>query len=176
MFLRNFVILGIFSARSAKLAAAPLLLMSLASIFAVYRGRHRGERTPGELDLDSPVSPIKVLRFAALFLLIQVSGTLAQRFLGNFGFIMVALIGGTISSASTAAAAAHLSAHGELTPQLAATGVVLSSITSALINIPVLQRETRNKALAVRLTAITLGIAVVGIAVSIVEYKLKLHF
>ncbi len=176
MFLRNFVILGIFSTRSAKLAAAPLLLMSLASIIAVYRGRHRGERTPGELDLDSPVSLGKVLRFAALFLLIQISGTLAQRWLGSFGFIMVALIGGTVSSASTAAAAAHLAAHGELTPQLAATGAVLSSITSALINIPVLQRETRNKALAVRLSVVTLGIAVVGIAVSIVEFKLKLRF
>ena len=176
MFLRNFVILGIFSTRSAKLAAAPLLLMSLASALAVYRGRHREERTPGELDLDSPVSLSKVLRFAALFLLIQVSGTLAQRWLGNFGFIMVALIGGTVSSASTAAAAAHLSAHGELTPQLAATGAVLSSITSALINVPVLQRETRNRALAVRLTAVTLAIAAVGIAASIVEYKLKLRF
>jgi uncharacterized membrane protein (DUF4010 family) len=176
MFLRNFIILGIFSPRSAKLAAAPLIFMGLAATAAVYATRSRTKTEPAEIDLDSPVSLAKVLRFAVLFLIIQISGTLAQRFFGNFGFIMVSLIGGTVSSASTAAAAAHLSAHGELTPQLAATGAVLSSITSALVNIPVLQRETRNKALILRLTWITLAIAAIGIAVSILEFKIKLYF
>jgi len=176
MFVRNFAIVAIFSHRTAKLVALPLLLMGAASILSVYLERQRGERTPGKLELDSPVSLPKVLRFAALFLAIQISGTLAQRYLGSFGFILVALLGGMFSSASTAAAAAHLAAHGELTPQLAGMGVVLSSIASALVNIPVLQRETRNRALTVRLTAITLGVAAVGIAVSILELRFKVHF
>ena len=176
MFVRNFAIVAIFSHRTAKLVALPLLLMGAASILSVYLERQRGERTPGKLELDSPVSLPKVLRFAALFLAIQISGTLAQRYLGSFGFILVALLGGMFSSASTAAAAAHLAAHGELTPQLAGMGVVLSSIASALVNIPVLQRETRNRALTVRLTAITLGVAAMGIAVSILELRFKVHF
>ncbi len=173
MFVRNFVVLGLFSGRSAKVAAAPLLLMSAATVLAVWRLRPRGEPPPAELQLDSPVSLGKVLRFAALFLVIQISGTLAQR-LGSFGFLVVALIGGTISSASTAAAAAHLAAHGELTPQLAATGAVLSSITSALVNIPILQRQTRSRPLAVRLAWITLGIAAIGVAAVSAEFRL--HF
>jgi uncharacterized membrane protein (DUF4010 family) len=175
MFLRNFIILGIFSHRSAKLAAVPLLLMGAAAVAAVYWKRPRKGPASGELSLDSPVSLVKVLRFGALFLAIQISGTLAQRFLGSFGFLAVAVIGGTVSSASTAAAAANLAAHGDLTPQLAATGTVLTSITSALINIPLLQRETRRNDLALRLVWITLAIAALGIAAAVSEFKLHLH-
>ena len=175
MFLRNFVILGIFSRPAAKLAALPLLLMGGAAVAAVYWLRPRTEPASGELTLDSPVSLGKVLRFAFLFLLIQTSGTLAQRFLGSFGFLAIALIGGTVSSASTAAAAANLAAHGDLTPHLAASGAVLSSITSALINIPLLMRETRGKNLGSRLLWITLAIAALGIAVIVAEFELHLR-
>jgi uncharacterized membrane protein (DUF4010 family) len=176
MFFRNFLILGIFSFSSAKLAAAPLVLMCLAAVLSVWFLRPREAPEAAELELDSPVSLGRVLRFAFLFLVIQVSGTLAQRYLGEFGFLAVALIGGMVSSASTAAAAAHLAAHGDLSPQLAAMGVVLSSITSALINIPLLQRQTRRNDLAARLTWVTLGIATLGIAAAIVEFKLHLRF
>ncbi len=175
MFLRNFVILGLFSPASGKLAAAPLLLMGLAAVLGIWRLRPREETEPAELDLDSPVSMGKILRFGAMFLAIQVTGTLAQRYFGGAGFLVVSLIGGTVSSASTAAAAAHLSAHGELTPQLAATGAVLSSITSALTNIPVWARQTRRNDLAARLTWITLGLAAIGIAAVVGEFKLRPH-
>jgi uncharacterized membrane protein (DUF4010 family) len=174
MFLRNFVILAIFSPVAGKFAAVPLALMGLGAAFAIWRLRARTDPPPMELDLDSPVSLPKILRFGAMFLAIQVAGTLAQRFLGSAGFLVVAVIGGAVSSASTAAAAAHLSAHGELSPQLAATGAVLSSITSALFNIPVLQRATRRNDLAARLTWITLALAAIGIAAVAVEFKF--HF
>lgn len=175
MFLRNFVILGIFSLRSAKLAAAPLILMGAAAVAAVYWKRPRQGPEAGELALDSPVSLSKVLKFGALFFVIQVAGSLAERFLGSYGFFAVALIGGLVSSASTTAAAANLARHGDLTPQLAATGVVLTSITSALSNIPLLQRETRRNDIAMRLAWITLFIAAVGIAAAVAEFKLHLH-
>jgi uncharacterized membrane protein (DUF4010 family) len=174
MFLRNFVILAIFSPVAGKFAAVPLLLMGIGAAAAIWRLRPRSDPAPAELDLDSPVSLAKILRFAFMFVAIQVAGTLAQRFLGSAGFIVVALIGGAVSSASTAAAAAHLSAHGELSPQLAATGAVLSSITSALTNIPVLQRATRRNDLAARLTWITLALAVIGTVAVAVEFKFHL--
>lgn len=175
MFLRNFLVLGIFSGHSAKAAAAPLLLMCAAAVAAAYKTRPRGEPEAAELGLESPVSLSKVIRFAALFLIIQIAGTLAQRSpLGGFGFFGVALIGGMFSSASTAAVAAHLAAHGELTPQVAATGTVLSSITSALVNVPLLQRQTRNHVLTTRLAWTTLGVAAFGIAALVVEFHL--HF
>lgn len=174
MFVRNFVILGLFSARSARIAAVPLLLMSLAAAGAIGWLRPREEPEPGELRMASPVAVGRLVRFGLLFLAIQFSGTLAQRFLGGLGFLVVALIGGTVSSASTAAAAAHLSAHGELGPHLAATGAVLSSITSALVNVPLVRRTTQRPDLAKRLAWVTMAIAALGLAAIAVE--VELHF
>ena len=67
-------------------------------------------------------------------------------------------------------------ANTELSPQLAATGAVLSSITSALTNIPVLARQTRRNDLAARLTWITLGLAALGILAVLAEFKLHIRF
>lgn len=174
MFFRNFVIVTIFSRPSAKLAAAPLLLMALAASAAIWKSRPHEVSESTELQMGSPVSLSKVLRFGLLFLTIQVAGTVAQRFLGGFGFLAVAIVGGLVSSASTAAAAATLAAHGELTPQFAATGVVLTSITSSLVNIPLLQRATRRRGLAGQLTWTTLAIAAVGIIAAALEHRLHL--
>lgn len=174
MFLRNFVVLAIFSTIAAKFAALPLLLMCGCAGVAVWLQHPRSDVEPAELELDSPVEPLKILKFGLLFLAIQVAGELAQRYLGGTGFIVVSLIGGAVSSASTVAAAAHLSATHELTPQLAATGAVLSSITSALFNIPVLQRATRRNDLVSRLTLISMIIAVVGIAAAAVQFRFHL--
>lgn len=148
--------------------------MGLAAAVAIWRVHPRGDAPPPELELDSPVSPMKILRFGALFVAIQVAGTLAQRFFGSAGFLVVSVIGGTVSSASTAAAAAHLSSHGQMSPQLAATGAVLSSITSSFFNIPILQRGTRRNDLAMRLVWITGILALIGVAAVVVEFQMHL--
>lgn len=172
MFLRNFVILALFSHVAAQFAAVPLLLMCACAGIAVWMQHPRSDtEMPTELELDSPVEPVKIIKFGLMFLAIQVAGELAQRYAGGAGFLAVSLIGGAVSSASTVAAAAHLAATKELSPQLAATGAVLSSITSALINIPVLLRATRRKDLVSRLTAISLVAAAVGIAAMAVEFR-----
>lgn len=172
MFLRNFVILAIFSRIAAQFAALPLLLMCGCAGLAMWLQHPRTDtETPAELELDSPVEPLKILKFGLMFLVIQVAGELAQRYLGGTGFLAVSLIGGAVSSASTVAAAAHLAATHELSPQLAATGAVLSSVTSALVNIPVLLRATRRRDLVSRLTMISVVIAAIGIVAVAVEFR-----
>jgi threonine/homoserine efflux transporter RhtA len=55
---------------------------------------------------------------------------------------------------------------------VAGTGVVLASLTSALINLPIVQRQAKNPALSRRLAAFTVGLAILGIAVLVVrEYR-----
>jgi uncharacterized membrane protein (DUF4010 family) len=70
-----------------------------------------------------------------------------------------------VSSASTTAAAANMVAHGQLQPGVAGTGVVLASLSSALINLPIVQRQAKNPALFRRLMMLTLALTVLGIAV-----------
>jgi uncharacterized membrane protein (DUF4010 family) len=172
MFARNLVILAIFSPSAVATAAGPLLLMALGALILVRRSRARAGDAPTEIHLESPVSLRHVLNFAGLFVLIQVFSTLGERHLGKFGFLGVSILGGLMSSASTTAAAANMVAHGQLQPGLAGTGVVLASLASALINLPIIHRQAKNPVLSRRLAALTIVLAILGIAVLLLrEYR-----
>jgi len=172
MFVRNLVILAIFSPSAISTAAGPLLLMTLGALILARRARARAGDAPSEIHLESPVSLGHVLNFAGLFVLIQVFSTLGERHLGKFGFLGISILGGLVSSASTTAAAANMVAHGQLQPGVAGTGVVLASLASALINLPIIQRQAKNPALSRRLTILTIALTVLGIAVLLLrEYR-----
>ena len=81
MFSRNLIILAIFSTSSVRFAVLPLLAMAIIAAAWAYRERKNTENSPTDpkLVLTSPVSLKKVLRFAGMFLGIQILATLAQR-------------------------------------------------------------------------------------------------
>jgi len=87
---------------------------------------------------------------------------LAQRFLGGLGFLAVSLLGGMVSSASTTATAATLASAGKISPQIAGAATVLTSMASALVNLPLVFQQTRSRALTWRLATITLMIVALG--------------
>jgi len=94
-----------------------------------------------------------------------VAGTLSQRELGHLGFYAVSLIGGFISSASAVASAGSLAARGAVPPDVAGTGAVLASLTSTLVNAPLVARVSREHRLAGRIAwglGIIVALGVVG--------------
>ncbi len=108
MFLRNLLILALFARAAVGAAAAPLLAMMLAvGVFLWWQRKHR-QTGVGPLQLSSPLQLTRVFRFGVIFLAIEVVGNLAERYLGHLGFLAVSVIGGLVSSASTAGAAATL--------------------------------------------------------------------
>jgi uncharacterized membrane protein (DUF4010 family) len=146
MFLRNLLILAIFARGAVRAAALPLVAMALVAAYWTYRDRHKAadvERSIA-LDLGSPVSLRKVSSFAVLFLVLQIVATLAQRYMGNAGFQIVSLLGGLFSSASTTAAAASMAMHGKVSSAQAGIAVVLTSISSALVNLPIALRKAQS--------------------------------
>jgi uncharacterized membrane protein (DUF4010 family) len=169
MFARNLVIVAIFSPAALASAAAPLIAMAIGALILVRRARARAGDTATEIHLESPVSLMLVLNFAVLFLVIQVVSTLGERHLGKYGFLGISLLGGLMSSASTTAAAANMVANGQLQPGLAGTGVVLASIASGLINLPIVARGAKNPELTRRLVTLTVALAALGIAVLILR-------
>jgi uncharacterized membrane protein (DUF4010 family) len=165
MFARNLVILAIFSPHAVATAAGPLIVMALGALVFVRQSHARPGEATTEIHLESPVSIRHVLNFAGLFILIQVVSTLGERHLGKFGFLGISILGGLVSSASTTAAAANMVAHGQLQPGVAGTGVVLASFASALINLPIIQRQAKNPVLTRRISAITVMLTLLGVAV-----------
>jgi len=165
MFARNLLILALFAPSAVPTAAGPLVAMFIVALIFVRRAHSDGGETPAQIHLESPVSLIRVLNFAVLFVLIQIVSTLGERHLGKFGFLGVSVLGGLVSSASTSAAAANLVARAQMHAPLAGEGVVLASLASALINLPIINRNAKNPALSRKLTALTVALVVVGIAV-----------
>ena len=163
MFLRNLLILAVFAKAAVLTAAAPLLAMTVVSCLYLWYRRKRAQTPVGELKLSSPLSLSKVLKFGFIFLAIEVAGTVAQRYLGHLGFLIVSVIGGFVSSASTAGAAATLAMHHEISPQSAGIATVLTSMTSALSNLPVIQQQIRDWKLTRQLSVVSCSVVIIGL-------------
>jgi uncharacterized membrane protein (DUF4010 family) len=169
MFARNLIILALFAPTAVPIAAGPLLAMTLSALLFIRHVRHEAGEPAATINLESPVSLGRVLSFGLLFLVIQILSTLSERYLGKIGFLGVSALGGLASSASTSAAAANMVGHGQMNPALAGMGVVLASIASALVNLPIIHRNAANPVLSRRLSVFTVLLSIFGIAFLILE-------
>lgn len=165
MFLRNLLILAIFAPAAVPIAIWPILAMTLFAGFFAWTKRDRGAQAVSPLHVSSPVSLKYVLKFGALFVAMEVLGTIGARYLGKYGFLALSLLGGTVSSASTTAAAATMAIHGKLSPDVAGVATVFASITSALINLPLVERQTRDRSVTRALSIISLFLVAIGLVV-----------
>jgi uncharacterized membrane protein (DUF4010 family) len=173
MFFRNLIILAIFAHEAIQTAAIPLIAMSLVAGYWVYRDRHRATEIEKEvtIDVSSPVSLKKVSSFALLFLILQIVAILGQRWIGNAGFQIVNILGGLFSSASTTAAAANMAMHGHVAQSQAGVAVVLTSISSTLINLPLVQRRPKLRPQMRELVFSSALQAIIGIALLFLQVR-----
>lgn len=169
MFVRNLLILTLFSPAAVLTAAGPIVAMTMLALIFVRRERSGMEDSSGEIHLESPVSLKRVLSFAGLFLLIQIASTLGERYLGKIGFLGISVLGGLVSSASTSAAAANMVGHGQMRAALAGYGVVLASVASAMVSLPIIHRNAKNPFVSRRLAIFTVVISMVGLACLVLE-------
>jgi uncharacterized membrane protein (DUF4010 family) len=144
MLLRNSLILAILAAQAFTYSLIPMLIMlATTTILLRFSARTAAGTTseaPPDLKLEQPFSLKAALKFGFIFLVLSVAGILAQRSLGVFGFYAVSIAGGLLSSASAVAAAGTAAAHHQVSFRVAANGAVLASLTSVLINIPLVAR------------------------------------
>jgi uncharacterized membrane protein (DUF4010 family) len=165
MVVRNGVLLAIL-APGALITASPALVLMLAAglLLVVSQGRPGKPESSGVgLPLESPFSLSSALRFGLLFLALNVAGTLAQRWVGQWGFYGVSLAGGLVSSASSVASAGALAREGALAAGVAGTGAIIASLASALVNLPLVARVARERPLTRRTSFALILIVVVGI-------------
>jgi uncharacterized membrane protein (DUF4010 family) len=168
MFARNLILATLFSPSSLSATLVPLLAMTLVAGLWIWRDYPIDDRVPGALTLASPISLSKVVWFGLLFIVIQSAGSLLTRFFGGNGMLATGLFGGLVSSASTTAAAATMAMRGKISPALAGSTTVLTSLASAAVNLPIIWRITKDKSVVRRLTLematiVSVGIVAVGI-------------
>ncbi len=169
MFARNLVLATLFSPRSLSATLVPLLAMVIVAGLWIWRDHAIQDKVPGTLTLTSPISLTKVLWFGVLFITIQVFGTLLTRAFGSYGMFATGIFGGLVSSASTTAAAATMAMHGKISPSLAGSTTVLTSLTSAAVNLPIVWRTTKNSTVVRRSTLEVGTVISMGIVAVIVD-------
>src|SRR5580704_777271 len=168
MFARNLILATIFSPRSLSATLAPLFAMTVVAGLWIWRDRKIEQPVPGTLTLTSPISLTKVLWFGAVFISIQVIGTLLTKYFGSEGMLATGVFGGLVSSASTTAAAATMAMHGKITAALAGSAAFVITEAGTAVNLPIVWRTTKDKAvvrgLAIKMaTVIATGIAAVAV-------------
>lgn len=169
MFARNLILATLFSPKSLSATLVPLLAMTLVAALWMWRDRVIDETVPGSVKLASPISLTKVLWFGTLFIAIQISGTLLTRRFGSYGMLATGVFGGLISSASTTAAAATMAMHGKISAALAGSTTVLASLASAAVNLPIVWRAAKDKAIVRRLTIEMFTVVGMGVAAVAVD-------
>jgi uncharacterized membrane protein (DUF4010 family) len=160
MVLRNGLIVLVLASQAVTAVAIPLTLMLLIS--AVLWRRYPAQPSSEEitaLPLESPFKLSAALKFGLIFLALNVTGALAQRNFGPASFYFVCIAGGLLSSASSIASVATLIAHHEISATTGVNGIVLSSLTSILINVPLIRSMTKE---AVFKRRVCLGLALVA--------------
>ena len=173
MFARNLLLLAIFGRDAIRFAFAPLIAMALVPAIFVWKRRHPSDDEHRmDLKSSSPVSTSKVLRFEAIFFVIQTLGVLGQRWLGTSGLLVVSILGGAVSSASTTAAAANLASHGGATTVQAGTAVVATSIVSTAMNLVIVYRQLKEPGLVRDLTIATMLQALTGVVMLLAELRM----
>lgn len=168
MFARNLIIVVIFSPPSIGATLMPLCVMTVVAGLFILRDKVLQNKTTGQtglLKLNSPISLKKVLIFGVLFVLIDIAGTLLARSFGEYGLLATGIFGGLVSSASTTAAAATMAMHGKISPSLAGSVAIVSSLASAVVNLPIIWKTVKDPAIVKKLTIEMLLVIGTGIAV-----------
>lgn len=171
MFFRNMLLAAIFVPLSLAATFVPLLAMSTVAALWIWRDylTDRGSVQEVNLKLSSPISLKKVLWFGVLFIIIQASGILLTKQFGSYGMLGTGIFGGLISSASTTVAAATMAMHGKITATVAGSAAILSSMSSALIDLPIVWRNIKDKKIVRMFTFKLLTIILTGITAVVLD-------
>ncbi|MHA7628826.1 MgtC/SapB family protein [Corallococcus sp. M7] len=179
MLLRNGLIVIIFASQAAVHCAIPFTLMLLVSA-VLWRRSPAQASTEGspQLALESPFRLMAALKFGGVFLALNVAGALAQRNFGSASFYFVSILGGFLSSASSIASAATLISHNEISAVTGVNGVILSSLTSIVVNIPLIRSMAQEASFRRRVSTALLAVAVmglVGVGLNLMVFDALLH-
>ncbi|MFB6251834.1 MAG: MgtC/SapB family protein [Halobellus sp.] len=133
MAVRNLVIVVAFVPQSAFSVGLPLGLIAVGGVLLMGYERDWGGEI--DLDLDSPFNGTNALTFGLLFLVVLVVTAGAQQTFGTAGFLVTSFLSGLLSSGATTTTAVSLASTGQISPAIAAQGVLAGTLASILVKV-----------------------------------------
>jgi uncharacterized membrane protein (DUF4010 family) len=170
MILRNGALVAIFSwaagpeaSIATLLVLGPMMLISaLLALFSLLRAAKKNQQTSQPFPLRSPLDLRSVLRFGVLFFSLTVLSGVGELFFGAVGFLLVVVVGALASAASSAVlVGTHVSGH-LIAPGTAVMALFFASVVGLVENVVIVYTVTRNRAIGVHLSLLTLPIILAG--------------
>jgi len=130
--------------------------MTAGALIFAWKQRDRGTEPVKSLHLDSPVSLRHVLNLGALFVVMEIVGTIGARFLGKFGFLALSLLSGMASRGARPQRPRPWRSTASSRPTGLVSRPYLHPSPAHLVNLPLVQRQSRDKRLTRTLAVISL--------------------
>jgi uncharacterized membrane protein (DUF4010 family) len=170
MIFRNGMLVVIYSWAAGPAASIATLLVlgpmmviaALLALMSLHTATKKKQPSFRPLSLRSPLDLRSVLRFSVLFFSLTVLSGIGQRFFGTVGFLVVVVVGALASAASSAVLVGIQVRRHLIPPGTAAMALFFASGMGLVENVIILYTVTRNRALSLRLSLLTLPILLVG--------------
>ncbi len=173
---RNALILAFLAFGAFKASVIPLLLILVPCGILVTISKYMSIHNHDEkfsLQLTSPFSLPSTLKFAAIFLIIQVIGGVAQDSFGKYGLYVISIIGGFVSSASAVASAGSLAIHGKVSYSVAGVASVLASLSSSGMTATIVYRLSGHGRLRIKVARALLTTILLAILGAVLQKELS---
>ncbi len=131
MFLRQFFVTSIFNPNLMIAASVPLLVLGMSGYALSYLIWKKISNLKTGIDIGSPLAFKPALQFTLFFILILLVSSLAQRYVGIMGLLLVAIVGGLVDVDAITISLATLSLT-SLSPLVAIVGIVLAGLSNTL--------------------------------------------
>lgn len=161
-FVRNVFIAGVIAVALVPGLLVPvgaMVVLALLTAFVFWRG---ADDLDFDVPMESPLSFRSAGKFALLFIIISVSASVADAYVGSVGLYVTAFLGGAISSAAVATSAASLLGNASIEPMVG-SGMVLVAMMGSMTAKMVLV-ETTNPDLRRSVTLPLVMVGLVGMA------------
>ncbi len=166
MAIRNLIIIVVFIPESAINVGLPLGLIIISGLaFALYDTDLQGKL---DIEFESPFSIVNALQFGVLFVGVLILTAGAQHLFGMTGFLITSFMSGIVSSGTTTTTAVSLASAGQITPPVAAQGVLIGTLSSIWVKLGFAASINRSLIKPVFWRCVCLSlVGIIGIIVSI---------
>lgn len=124
--------------------------------------------TDFEIEFESPFNLRTALKFGALFMLVLAVSATARSLFGNSGFLVSSFLAGMVSSGAVTTSVVLLVESGQLTTNVAATGIIAAVTGSILVKLGLAVSMDRSIARPVATaTAVLIAAGVVSTAITV---------
>jgi uncharacterized membrane protein (DUF4010 family) len=99
-------------------------------VFLLWRRQRKQEEEPRQIDLSNPLRIPAAVSFALAFTVVLIVVQAANEFMGNTGVYLASAITGLVDVDAITLSASGLTASGQLTPNVAASAIILASLVN----------------------------------------------